>query len=225
MQADKQGAGAAVKAMAAKGKLSRMAPAALGRLRAAAELLGERDDLAAVGALAALLSPSGTTLRKALLALDAHGRATGQRTIIVLDEVQDLVKWPDALPVQQEMATTIKRPSTTVNFVLSGSEKHTVRALYDDPEAPLHGLGKRFPLDAISTDDWLTGLRRRFTGAGVDVEVAQLHQVLYDSEGHPLRTMLICAHAIEWIADGRLSSEGVVRAVADAERHPSWSAK
>ncbi len=223
-QAGKQGAGASVRGMVVKGKLSRLAPRALDGLRSAGELLGEQDDVGAATKLAEMLTPRGATLRGALLALDAHGHTTGKRTIIVLDEAQDLLRWEDALDVQREIAVTIKRARSTVNFIFSGSEKHTLLGLYDDADAPLHGLGRRFPLPEISRDDWCSGLARRFASAGVEIDAAELHEILFFSEGHPLRTMLICVHALDWLEDNRASKATVTRAVTDAERHPSWSA-
>ena len=222
-QADKQGAGRGIAAMVVKGKLSRMAPQALDRLRLAGDLLGESDEVRTAEKLADSLQPAGATMRKALLALDAHGHATGERSIDVLDEAQDLLRWEDALEVQREIAIAIKRASSTVNFVLSGSEKHTLLGLYHDAEAPLHGLGRRFQLPEISRDDWCAGLARRFAQAGVGIASAQLHQIVYSSEGHPLRTMLICVHVLDWLEDDRASQVTVERAVADAQRHPSWS--
>jgi hypothetical protein len=70
--------------------------------------------------------------------------------------------------------------------------------------------------------DWSAGLRQRFDTAGIPVDSEQLHQILYYSEGHPLRTMLICAHALDWLEDERISAETIRRAIASAERHPSW---
>ena len=223
-QADKQGAGRNVKGLVVKGKLSGMAPRALEGLRSAGELLGAPDDVGAATKLAEMLTPNGATLRCALLALDAHGHATGKRTIIVLDEAQDLLRWEDALHVQREIAATIKRARSTINFIFSRSEKHTLLGLYDAADAPLHGLGRRFPLPAISRDDWCSGLAQRFASAGVQINAAELHQILYFSEGHPLRTMLVCGHMLDWLEDSRASNATVTRAVADAERHPSWSA-
>ncbi len=148
-QAAKQGAGAKVKAMTAKGVFKKLAPASAAGVRAAGELLGEEDDAAALGKLVGLLVPKGASLRQSLLALDANGRAADERTVIVLDEAQDLVRWSDSDNVQQEIANTIKRPGSTVSFVFSGSEKSTLLALYEDAKAPLHGLGRRFPLPEI----------------------------------------------------------------------------
>jgi hypothetical protein len=222
-QADRQGAGRSIAAMVVKGKLSRMAPPAIDRLRAAGDLLGESDEVRALEKLADALRPAGATLRNALLALDAHGHATGERSVVVLDEAQDLLRWEDALEVQREIAMAIKRASSTVSFVLSGSVKHTLLGLYHNAEAPLHGLGKRFPLPEISRDDWCAGLAQRFSRAGVDIAAAQLHQIVYFSEGHPLRTMLICVHVLDWLEGARASEIAVERAIADATRHPSWS--
>jgi hypothetical protein len=223
-QANRQHAGLSIKAMFVKNKLSNLGPKPLERLRAAGELLGETDELSAATKLAELLTPSGATVRRALLALDAHGHAIGGRTIIILDEVQDLLRWKDALDVQHEIAAAIKRANSTVSFVFSGSEMHTLAGLYEDKNAPLHGLGRRFPLPIIARDDWCKGLARRFSHAGIDIDSAQLHQILFYSEGHPLRTMLICAHMLDWLDGSRASVDTVTRAVEDAQRHPSWSA-
>lgn len=46
-QADKQGAGTGVKTMIVKGKLSKMTPRAIEKLRAAGDLLGESDEVGA----------------------------------------------------------------------------------------------------------------------------------------------------------------------------------
>ena len=223
-QAAKQGAGAKVKAMTAKGLLKKtLAPGAAAGVRAAGVLLGEQDDAAAVGKLMDLLAPKGASLRGALLALDANGRAAAEQTVIVLDEAQDLVRWSDSDEVQQEIANAIKRPGSTVNFVFSGSEKSTLLALYEDAKAPLHGLGRRFALPEISRDDWYSGLRERFERCGIAIERNELQQIVYQSKGHPLRTMLICAHTLDWLFEDTVTVDTAQRAINDAERHPSWS--
>jgi hypothetical protein len=81
----------------------------------------------------------------------------------------------------------------------------------------------RFPLPEISRDDWCAGLHERFDTAGIPVESPRLHQILYYSKGHPLRTMLICVHALDWLEDERITTQTITRAIASAERHPSWS--
>lgn len=222
-QADKQGAGAKVKAMSAKGMLKKLTPGSSAGVRAAGVLLDEQDDASALGKLLDLLTPKDATLRQALLALDAHGRAADQRTVIVLDEAQDLVRWSDSDEVQQEIANAIKRPESTVNFVFSGSEKSTLLALYENPKAPMHGLGRRFLLPEISRDDWYAGLQARFERCGIAIESSQLQQIVFHSEGHPLRTMLICSHALDWLFEDAVTFDTVERAIKDAERHPSWS--
>lgn len=143
--------------------------------------------------------------------------------MIILDEAQELVRWADAAEVQREIASTIKRARSTVNFVFSGSEKSTLLGLYKDPGGPLHGLGQRFHLPEISRDAWYSGLRERFDRCGVAVEAKLLHQIVFHSESHPLRTMLICAHAVDWLVDDEITLASVDRAVEAAERHPSWS--
>jgi hypothetical protein len=223
-QAGKQGAASKIEGMLAKGKLAKLTPSASRGLRAAAGILGVQDELAAAVAIEGMLTSGDIHLRDALLALDAHGRAADERTVVVLDEAQELVRWSDAADVQNEIASTIKRPGSTVNFVFSGSEKSMLLGLYEDPNGPLQGLGQRFHLPDISRDDWCSGLRERFHRCGVAAAPEHLHEIVYRSEGHPLRTMLICAHVLDWLVEGLgINAASVTRAVDDAERHPSWS--
>jgi hypothetical protein len=35
--------------------------------------------------------------------------------------------------------------------------------------------------------------------------------------------MLICAHALDWLFEDTVTADTAQRAIADAERHPSWS--
>ena len=69
----------------------------------------------------------------------------------------------------------------------------------------MHGLGRRFRLPEISRDDWYSGLRERFERCGIAIERNELQQIVYHSEGHPLRTMLICAHTLDWLFEGTVT--------------------
>lgn len=222
-QASKQGAGARISALANKSKLSRLAgkPAGEG-LRAAARLLDLQDEAAAVEEITQALSPAGASLERALKALDGRGRAVSARTIVVLDEAQELVDWADARQVQNVLAATIKRAGSTVNFIFSGSEKHTLTGLFETPDTPLHGLGVRYFLPEITSDDWVNGLRDRYAMAQLRVEHAAIHQILYYSQRLPLPTMLVCFHTLDWLDDDQVTMQTVEQAVRDARRQPSW---
>ena len=162
-----------------------------------------------------------------------RGRATSVRTLIALDEVQELTAWPDSNAVQHCLAATIKRVGSTVAFVFSGSEKHTIAALFDTPESPLHGLGIRRSLPAISREEWVIGLEDRYAQAGITIDTEAIRKIsaqircsrsriLYYSHGLPLPTMLICQHTLDWLEEDQVTMATVDQAVLDACRHPSW---
>jgi hypothetical protein len=140
-QAAQQNAGLKIAALAQRGTLARLRQPARAGLGKAGDLFGLQDEAAVVEAIGQALTPSdGSTLDNALRALDARGHAAKARTLIALDEAQELANWADSDAVQKWLAATIKRPGSTIAFVFSGSEKHTVAALFETSEAPLHGL-------------------------------------------------------------------------------------
>lgn len=225
-QANAQGAHGRIAAMIAGKKLAKTVTGGLlDRLRSAGQVLGlgEQDGFAAATKLLELLTPAATTtLEEALLALQAQANAADAQTMIALDEAQELVNWEDAAQVQRLIAAAIKRPGSRINFVITGSAKHAIDGLYKEG-APMHGLGKRINLPEISRDDWVAGLADRFSSGGLTIAPSDIHQILYCSEGRPLKTMLICAHALDWLEEDTVTASSVERGIADALRHPSWS--
>ena len=222
-QASQQKAGLKIAALARRGALAHLGQPAREGLAKAADLFDLQDEAAAVEAITQALNlRDGATLDSALRALDARGHATNARTVIALDEAQELATWSDSNAVQHCLAATIKRVDSTVAFVFSGSEKHTLVALFETPEAPLHGLGIRRSLPPISRDDWLAGLRDRYAQAGIAIGVDTIHKILYYSQELPLPTMLICQHTLDWLEQDQVTMATVEQAVNDARRHPSW---
>jgi hypothetical protein len=222
-QAIQQNAGLRIAALAKRGALARLRQPARVGLAKAGELFGLGDEAAVVEAISQALSPrEGTTLENALRALDARGHAASARTVIAVDEAQELASWSDSNAVQACFAATIKRVESTVAFVFSGSEKHTIAALFETPEGPLHGLGIRRALPPISRDDWVTGLGDRYAQAGIAIDAKTIHKILYYSHELPLPTMLICQHTLDWLEQDRVTVATVDQAVNDARRHPSW---
>lgn len=222
-QATQQNAGLKIAALAKRGAIARLGDPARVGLAKAGELLGFQDEAPIVEAIGQALCPrDDTSLADALKALDARGHAANARTIVAVDEAQELANWEDCKAVQQCLATTIKRGESTVAFVFSGSEKHTVAALFETPDAPLHGLGIRRSLPPIGRDDWVTGLINRYDQAGIAIDADTIHKILYYSHELPLPTMLICQHTLDWLENDRVTAATVDQAVNDARRHPSW---
>jgi hypothetical protein len=196
------------------------------RVKAAAKVLevDEVDQL--VSTTADLLSPhAGTDVGRVLLALEADAQLSGRRVIVFIDEVQALAAWgPDGLGVQEQLAVAMRRAPSRTTFVFAGSKRHAVEGLFEDG-MPLHYAGLGFDLDKISKEDWHAGLRLRFAEAGYGISDELIDDVLEASDGHPLRTMQVCAHVYEWAQNGvdaQISGAAVLRGIAAAQDHPSW---
>jgi hypothetical protein len=222
-QASQQHAGTKIAALAKRGNVKRLTEPLRQGVLHAGQLFGLSDEAAIIDALASGLTPTAeVSFDAALRALDARGQAVDARAVIVLDEAQEIAAWDDTIPVQNALASTIKRAGSSVAFVVSGSEKHTLEALFDQDESPLRGLGVRVTLPPISRDDWVSGLLERYAQAEIEIATDEIHQILYYSVELPLPTMLICQHTLDWLENDVVTAATVTQAIADARRHPSW---
>lgn len=149
----------------------------------------EGDALAAVAYLLAGADDGSPGLASVLEALAIRTYASERRSVVLLDEVHLLA---DIDGCERDFARWARDVDSPIVLVLAGSEESAVRALRE-PGRPLASIGEELPLPEISTEDWLHGLRHRFREAGVKIDDAQLLCILEASEGHPRRTMLICA--------------------------------
>jgi hypothetical protein len=224
-QAAGQGAGARITALAAKNKLARGVNEKVRRqIRLAGTLLGVDDEIATILDLGEALTPGRTTsLSRALDALDAHGRITGNRVVVFIDEIQDLLGWDDTTQTQSEIRAGARRRDGTLAFIFAGSDP-TALELFE-PGAKLDFVGERYELPAIPLEAWQEGLRTRFRQAGYDISPDQIAQIYLATDGHPQLTMSICAHTIQWAdSDGATAITPAIvrRAITAARRHPSF---
>ncbi len=222
-QASQQHAGAKIAALARRGPVQRLTGSLRESVLTAGDLLGLRDEAAILKALTNGLTPTdAVTIDGAWRALDARGQAIGARAVIVLDEAQEIAGWADNELVQTALASTIKRANSSIAFVISGSEKHTLTALFETDGGPLQGLGFRVTLPPIAPEDWVSGLAERYVQAEISITEAEIRQILFYSDELPLPTMLICQHTLDWLENDTVTPATVDQAIADARRHPSW---
>jgi hypothetical protein len=198
--------------------------AAGGQVGVALQELGVEEGVAleAVAALLAGADDGGPGLGAVLEALAVHARATEQRVVLLLDEVHLLTTLTGG---EEDLSRWIREPDVPLVCVLTGSEESAVRELRE-PGRPLAAVGQELRLPDIGTEDWLHGLRRRFAEAGVAIGDAELLAILAASDGHPRRTMLVCAHvhASAVMQPDRVATPVIVElAVRDARKDRSWS--
>jgi hypothetical protein len=226
-QARNQGVGGALAKMNRRAWISAIAKGASNpAIQDAARILGNNDVELVLAATQALARPGGAPPLDAVLAgLDAHARVTGQRVVVFVDELQAVASWgADGDYVQLQLASAARRRGRQVAYLYAGSEKHSLKKLFDSGK-PLYHVGRDFHLQRISNAAWHEGLRVRFREAGFELPHLEVDEILTTSGGHPLRTMRACSHILEWARiDGRPTIPGaaVLRGIDAATKHPSW---
>lgn len=187
--------------------------------------LGYRDEGEALSAVAALLAGAddGTPGLGAVLdAVALHARATGTRSVVLVDEVQ-LLGGTDGC--ERELARLAREADVPLVFVFAGSEESAVEALRQRGR-PLASIGAELTLPHISSEDWLPGLTQRFAEGGVKIGGKELLAIIEAADCHPRRTMLICARVQSSAVaapDHEATSTLVELAIRDARNDRSWT--
>jgi len=222
VQARSQGADRQVELLLNRNRLSRAGRELRGILGEVGKVFGEEDEAKIVGVLLnELTNTTQDSIGAALTAIDGYARVRQRRVVVFFDEIQEVVKWPDSSEVQRAIAGTETRPGSRITYIFAGSEKTAIRELFL-PEGELEFVGQRVEMPVIPIEEWQRGLDPRFREAGLVIDPAEIAQIYIATNGHPLRTMSVCAQALR-IVPGDEVTEAVVRqAIQAAKDHPSW---
>jgi uncharacterized protein len=123
----------------------------------------------------------------ALLELPAQiAEKHGHRVVVVLDEIQALMK----LEGLDGVFRSHIQHHRNVSYLFSGSEPSLLRALFEDQARPLYGQAERRRLGRLAFDAAYDFIDRRFAETGKDAGDA-VTEAVYVTEGHPQRLMLL----------------------------------
>jgi len=164
---------------------------------AAADTLGVSADLTSVvAAIEEAFERVGLTpFDDVLAALEAYAQVSGRRTVVFLDEVQEIAAWSgEGGAVEGALATAARRAHRQLTFVFAGSLASALEGLFAR-ERPLYALSDRYELPAIGAEDWVAGLRKRLREGGLACDYETLAYLLEASNGHPLATMYVAKEA------------------------------
>lgn len=160
-------------------------------------------------------------LARSLTAVERSAQLRGVRATVFLDEIHRVADWPGTEQAQENLAAAM-RAHTESSLIFAGSSRRAVEKLFDKGK-PLSHDGLSFPIPPISDEAWEVGLRERFALADVEISPQTIRQILAITDGHPQRTMAICAHA-QAIATGPTIDAAIIRLAHDRARaQPSWN--
>jgi hypothetical protein len=142
---------------------------------------------------------------------------TGQRTLVVFDEFQDVLAAKDR--ADAVIRSEIQHHGDAASYVFAGSQLGMMRRLFADKRRALYGQARAVELEPLAPDDVAEDVARRFdrTNRGVG---AALDLLLGSGEGHPQRTMLLANALWDAVPPGETATEehwfaGYERAMAE----------
>jgi hypothetical protein len=147
---------------------------------------------------------------------------SGQRTLVVFDEFQDLLRMNSE--VDGLLRSKIQFHRDEASYIFAGSEPGMLNALFGDRTRPLFDQARPIPLHPLADSDLLEYIGARFQSSGRDPGEA-LDALLDLVRGHPQRAMLCAHHLWEQTELGTTadleSFEGALAEI-DRETHPAF---
>ncbi|HEV7845671.1 MAG TPA: hypothetical protein VGO83_05415 [Thermoleophilaceae bacterium] len=141
---------------------------------------------------------------------------TGQRTLVVFDEFQDLLHMKSE--VDGLLRSKIQFHREEASYIFAGSEPGMLNALFGDRRRPLFDQARPIPLDPLTDPDLVEYIGARFEASGRDPGVA-LDALLDLVRGHPQRAMLCAHHLWEQTDRGAVADlESFEQALAEIDR-------
>src|SRR5918996_1810883 len=117
-------------------------------------------------------------------------RRTGKRSMIVFDEVQDLLRVERADGI---LRSVIQHQGGVAAYAFAGSAPGLVEQLFSQPRRPLLEQAVPMQLEPLDPGDVAVYVRQRFEQTGRDAAEA-LAPLIEFTRGHPQRSMLLAHH-------------------------------
>ena len=125
---------------------------------------------------------------------------TGRRTLVVLDEFQDVLRVGREL--EGILRSHIQHQTSEASYIFAGSHPGMMLTLFSDREKPFFGQARPVELEPLEDSDLWEYIAKRFEETGRDPGDA-LDPLLELVRGHPQRAMLVAHHLWEATPRGR----------------------
>src|SRR4051812_16824798 len=129
---------------------------------------------------------------------------TGQRTLVVFDEFQDVLAAKDR--ADAVIRSEIQHHGDAAGWVFAGSQLGMMRRLFADKRRALSGKARAVELEPLAPVDVADDVARRFARTNREVGTA-LDLLLDAGEGHPQRTMLLANALWDAVSPGETAAE------------------
>ena len=143
-------------------------------------------------------------LRLLELPAELHERDSARRSVIVFDEIQDVLAVPGA---DGKLRSVIQHQTDAATYAFAGSAPGVMEQLFADPSRPLLEQAVPKDLAPLPIDEVARYLRERFESTGRDVGTA-LDPLIAFTRGHPQRSMMLAHYLWDATPRGASADEG-----------------
>jgi hypothetical protein len=113
-----------------------------------------------------------------------------KRMVVLFDEFQDAAR------IDREIFKKMRAHFQTqkkVAYLFLGSKEGMMQALFSGRKQAFYRFATMLPIPAISEDDWLPYIERKFASRGITSSEPALREIVRLSGGHPQDTMFLCS--------------------------------
>jgi len=158
-----------------------------------------------------------SVLLRVLELLQALFDRNGTTSMIVFDEIQDVLAIPGA---DGKIRSVIQHQTEAATYAFAGSAPGVMEQLFADPKRPLLDQAVPRTLAPLPISEVSDYVARRFEQTGRNVGNA-LAPLLEFSRGHPMRSMMLAHYLWERTPTGAVADEGTWIAALDQSAHDS----
>ncbi len=147
------------------------------------------------------------TVEAALAGLDALALKRKRRVMFVCDEFQQLTALKEHASLEGAIRHAAER-ARHLAFVFSGSRRHLLSAMFEDPDRPLYRLCERMPLERIGADHYSAFLADAAKARwGKPLSDEAVSGILGHTLRHPYYLNALCGRL--WIAPRPPTAPGI----------------
>jgi len=151
------------------------------------------------------------TFDEVVSSLENYLKRKGTYGVVVFDEFQQITV-TNGEKTERRLRSAIQTHEH-VSYLFVGSKRHLLHDLFSNPNRPFYRSGKIFPLEKIAFGHLQRFVKKRFNGAGVDIDQETLGLIVETTECHPYYTQYLCHVLYDIMEKRRIRTDDVPKAI------------
>jgi len=143
--------------------------------------------------------------------MENYLKRKGKYGVVVFDEFQQITE-TNGEKTERRLRSAVQTHER-VSYLFVGSKRHLLLDLFSNPNRPFYRSGKIFPLEKIDLDHLQGFIKKRYNGAGVDIDQKTLELIVETTECHPYYTQYLCHVLYDIMEKRRIRTDDVPKAI------------